>query len=145
MKIPGLDAAAAGNASLRNVLARIEQWTEEMERGTGFVPFGPGTVGQDKAAPPPLASFIVTGANGSFVVEITTPDDARGTMFHEVKSSQSIPFSNSTTILQHGGPSPSGHIVIVLPSETRYFQLRSRYGSSVFNQPQVSAAIASGV
>lgn len=145
MRIPGIDAAAGKNDSLRRALSRIEEWTEAMERGLGFSPFGPGKVGQDSSGPPPLATFTVTGDAGNFTIEIQTPDTARGTMFHELKSSQTVPFVASTTILVHGGPSPSAHVVITLPGETRYFQLRSRYATSVFNQPQVSDVVAAGM
>lgn len=145
MKIPELEAAASGNPALRRVLTKIQSWTEEVEKGIGFAPFGTGKAGRKRVIPPPLAGMIVEGLDGHFQVQITPPESATGTMFHEVKSSTTIPFVASQDVISHG-VSPEGHLDIILPNSTRYFQLRSRYSTSDFNQPQPTTdAIFSGV
>lgn len=143
MTIEEIEAAADSNPALRRVLTRIESWATAMELETGVNPLAAPTGGRKRVAPPPSATMVVNGGNGRFTIVITNPPGVTGTLLHEIKSSLTIPIISSNSIITYG-PAPDVLGEVLVANETRFFQIRSRYQTSDFNQPQVFGPIFSG-
>jgi hypothetical protein len=104
----------------------------------------PAQGGKIRVAPPPLNTLAVEGSEGIFTVVITLSSDSIGPELHEIKTSDTLPFLSSTTVVTYP-QTPQTRFELATPGETKYFQLRSRYYTSDFNKPVVtSAAVESG-
>jgi hypothetical protein len=148
MVLSELDAAAKSNPSLRRVLQQIQDWMTGTEQAVGIAPLAPAQGGKVRQAPPPQATLAVSGADGRFEIKITLPAAAIGPMLHEIKYSETVPFASSTTVVTLPS-TPDTVIQVFCPSSDasgirRYFQMRSRYFTSDFNQPVVSDQVFSG-
>lgn len=143
MNLEEVDAAAKGNPALARILRKLEKWTDAVETLTGTDPLAPGFAKTRKVAPPPLASFTVTGDGGDYAISITNPTDVSGTILHELRGGTTVPINKASDVIVRG-PSPDLNYVINDPGTSRYFQLRSKFPASGYNEPQVSTVASSG-
>jgi hypothetical protein len=101
---------------------------------------------EPSSAPPPLASLMVSGANGIFTVAITNPTQSiNKTLYHELSYSTIASFvggSGVTTL----PVSTSTHQTVAQPNLTVFWRLRSSYDQSNWNAYQTQpGAVASGL
>lgn len=143
MDLGELEGAAKGNPPLRRVLQTIQAWATGFEVATGINPLAPAHAGKRKLAPPPLADMVVTGVDGHYAVDITNPTTTPG-ILHEIKAATTVPIGKSLDIITIG-PTGDLQIDILDPGTTRYFQLRSKFPNSDYNQPQIFQAVSSGL
>ena len=144
MKLSDLEGAAnLDKGSLRRTLTKLQSWATSLELAVGVSPNSEPGEGRMRVAPPSLASLAVTGGGGRFVIEIGLSKDLVGPVTHEIKISETVPFMASTTV-ETLPENPATRIEIATPNIIRYFQLRSRYYASDWNQPVLSKAIDSG-
>ena len=143
MKIEDIEGASRLDGSaIRRALQKLQNWATGMELAIGVDPLAP-TGSRVRTAPPPLARLTVYGGSGRFVLSIDLPPDAIGPMLHEIKSSDTVPLAASTDIVTFP-INPATYTEILAPNITRYFQIRSRYYTSDFNQPKITEAVFSG-
>jgi len=101
---------------------------------------------QPASAPPPLAAFTVSGANGAFNIAITNPAQSiNKTLYHELSYSSQASFvggSGVTTL-----PSfTTTKLSVPAPGVTAFWRLRSSYDQNDWNQYQVlPRAISAGL
>ncbi len=132
---------------LRRALQRIQDWCSGVERAVGIDPLaqakGGVGAGAVRVAPPPAATLTVVGGGGTFAVAIDLPDNVTGPVINELKVSATVPFKGSSTVNKYP-LNPATYLTINIPNTTFYFQLRSRYYTSDFNQPVVFGPVSSG-
>jgi hypothetical protein len=141
LKIEDLEGTSQGRpGSVRRAFNSVQSYLTSLEKALGFSPDAAPGGGKLRVAPPPLCSFMVTGMGGRYIVEITLHPDLTGPVLHELKSSDTLPVKGSDTVETYP-ENPATYIEITLPNTSKYFQLRTRYYTSEFNQPQVSDLI----
>lgn len=143
MKLEEIDAAAGKNSSLRRVLSKIQSWATGLENTIGVDPNSLAG-GDTRLQAPPQVTPTITGAHGRFLIALELPATAIGPMLHEISISTTIPFLNSETVVKLPS-NPATYVEVTSPNSTKYFQIRSRYYASDFNQPRVIGPISSGV
>lgn len=134
MTLDELEGASKGNPALRRVLQQVQDWMTGVEKQTGTRPLA-GAVSTFKPNPPALAKFTVTAVGSNFVIQITNPPGVIGVL-HQLIGATTIPIQASTNIIM-SGPAPDLQVVIPNPATTRYWQLRSKFQNSDYNDPQV--------
>lgn len=144
MKLSEIESASKSNPSLRRILQMIETWGTGMEDHLGFNPQAGSQAKNKRVGPPMLANMTIEGVDGHFSIQITNPVGAAGQILHEIKGSPTVPIVKSTDLIVRG-PSSDLQYDIIDPGVSRYFQLRSKYAYSDFNQPQVFPSVSSGV
>lgn len=142
MTLGEIEGASKDNPSLRRMLQAIQGWMTAIEKNIGFDPQVVNKANRI-VRPPPLASYVVTGQDGIYTIQITNPEGLAGQVTHEIRAATTVPVGKSLDIIIRG-PSPDTLVTIVDPGTTRYFQLRSKYALSNYNQPQISEAVSSG-
>lgn len=134
MTLDELEGAAKNNPPLRRVLQQIQDWMTGIEKQFGSRPLG-GAQAQFKSDPPPLATFTVAAVGEHYTIFITNPPGVTG-ILHQLIGGTTLPVSASANIITRG-PAPDLAYTIVDPSTTRYWQLRSKFTNSDYNQPQI--------
>lgn len=140
MKIEDLEGAIKGNNSLKRALQYIEKWGSALEKRLGVEAIPQASIANEGVGvlPPPLCPFTVSGASGRFIITINVPDSVKGPVVHQIKTSSSVPFSNSTDVITYPD-NPATMIEIYEGDVTKFIQLRSRYYTSDYNKPQVNS------
>lgn len=145
MDFPSVEAAANGNAALRDFLLRLQQNLLVQE-----------AKGRD-VAPPVAASFEVDGVDGHYLITITNPQDVQpltvaqrqqfqrlpaaqqnsfgGTIFHQLQSSTDIAFDAAGSVTTYGGDKGSPQLTydITDPVTTKFWRMRSSYDGVNWN------------
>src|SRR3984957_2322850 len=136
-----INAAARGNSDLRETLTGIHLALQSLYAQTGSGPIKKVDATPSKnLGPPGQCGLSVTGANGSFTVTITLPQQASGSsqptnptnapIYQEVSSSTSADFSSDVTTY----PVSTGtSFVFPNPGATLYWRLRSSYDQKTWN------------
>lgn len=127
-----INGFAVSNPPLFQALSTLANQSDALERATGVVLGAPAASSTAAPAPPP-AQWLITAAEGHFVIQITTPANATATVQHQLRSAlnQSFNLQASVNIYTLGYGECTRDIVD--PNETRYWQLRSRYQGSSWN------------
>ena len=121
------------NVDLRDMLSRIIDQINVFSSSMGVdVVAAQQAKHSQRTQVPQLASMTVTGDDGHFSVQIFSPFDVNGEVYHEIQSSATPTFTTSLT-LETYGPSPATARIINLPASTRYWRWRSKYADSPFN------------
>lgn len=99
---------------------------------------------QPASAPPPLASFTVSGANGAFNGQITNAAQSiNKTIYHELSYCSVSSFIGQVTTLP---VQTSTQLTLPAPGVTAFWRLRSSYDQSNWNSYQVQpGAVSSGL
>ncbi len=98
---------------------------------------------QPSSAPPPLATFTVSGANGAFNIAITNPSQSiNKTLYHELSYSSQASFvgGSGVTVLP---VSTATKQTAAAPGVTAFWRLRSSYDQSNWNSYQVQPGTVS--
>jgi len=146
-----INAAAKGNNDLRETLLSLHLAVQTVQIQ------GPLTkvdsVPRKAAGPPGQSQLSVTGANGSFTVQITLPQQASGSaaptnaanqpIYQEVSSSTVPNFSIGVVTY----PLSTGtSFIFANPGATLYWRLRSSYDQKTFNNYSTqSGPVAAGL
>jgi hypothetical protein len=149
-----INSAAKGNSDLRETLTGIHLALQSLYAQTGTTPLTKiDSSATAFTSPPAPSQLAVTGANGSFTVSITTPQNASGAtaprnatnapIYQELSSSPAANFAFGVTTYP---VSTNTSYVFPNPGVTLYWRLRSSYNqqnwSSYIAQP---GAVSSGV
>jgi hypothetical protein len=149
-----INSAAKGNSDLRETLTGMHLALQSLYAQTGSTPLTKiDAVAASFTAPPAPSQLAVTGANGSFTVSITTPQNASGAtaprnatnapIYQELSSS---PVANFISAVTTYPVSTNTSYVLPNPGVTLYWRLRSSYNqqnwSSYIAQP---GAVSSGL
>jgi hypothetical protein len=96
------------------------------------------------SAPPPLATFTVSGANGAFNIKITNPAQSiNKTIYHELSYCQIASFVGQATTLPI---QTTTQITVPAPGVTAFWRLRSSYDQSNWNAYQTQpGSVSSGL
>ena len=99
---------------------------------------------QPVSAPPPLASFAVSGANGAFNAQITNPAQSiNKTIYHELSYCAVASFVGSATTLP---VQTTTQLTLPAPGITAFWRLRSSYDQTNWNAYQVQpGTVSSGL
>jgi hypothetical protein len=149
-----INSAAKGNSDLRETLTGIHLALQSLYAQTGTTPLTKIDASTAPFTSPPAPSQLaVSGANGSFTVSITTPQNASGAkapsnatnapIYQELSSSPVANFVSGVTTYP---VSTNTSYVMPNPGVTLYWRLRSSYNqqnwSSYIAQP---GAVSSGL
>jgi hypothetical protein len=140
-----INSAARGNSDLRETLAGIHLALQSLYAQTGTTPLTKvDSTAAAFTAPPAPSRLTVNGANGSFCVSITTPQNATNApIYQEISSSPVANFVSGVTTYP---VSTNTSYVLPNPGATLYWRLRSSYDqqnwSSYLVQP---GAVSSGL
>jgi hypothetical protein len=140
-----INSAARGNNDLRETLTGIHLALQSLYAQTGTPPLTKVDTTAAAFTPPPAPSRLtVNGANGSFSVSVTTPQNATNTpIYQEISSSPVANFVSGVTTYP---VSTNTSYVFPNPGTTLYWRLRSSYDqqnwSSYLAQP---GAVSSGL
>ena len=99
---------------------------------------------QPSSAPPPAASFSVTGANAAFNIQITNPKQSiNKTIYHELSYCAVTSFVGQVTTLP---VQTTTQLTVPAPGLTVFWRLRSSYDQHAWNAYQVQpGAVASAL
>jgi hypothetical protein len=99
---------------------------------------------QPASAPPPLASFVVSGANGAFNAQITNPAQSiNKTIYHELSYCTVASFVGSVTTLP---VQTTTQLTLPAPGLTVIWRLRSSYDQTNWNAYHVQpGTVSSGL
>ena len=99
---------------------------------------------QPASAPPPLAEFTVSGANGAFNAKITNPaQSVNKTIYHELSYCTIASFVGSVTTLP---VQTSTQLTLPRPGLTVFWRLRSSYDQTNWNSYQTQpGTVSSGL
>lgn len=142
-----IESAVAGNKEdMRRLLLAFTDQHELHNQSTGTNWLNPtSSVQKPSTTPPPAASTVANGANGTIAVQITNPSQAaRATIYHEVSYSTVKNFSQDVTTLP---ASPSGFVTIPAPGQAPFIRVRSSYDGSTWNSHQLiqNSAVNAGL
>ena len=121
-----INAAARGNSDLRETLTGIHLALQSLYAQTGSSPLSKvDTTAVAFTAPPAPSAMVVTGANGSFTVALTTPRSAgNAAIYQEISSA---PVANFASGVVTYPVSSNTSFVFPNPGATLYWRLRSSY------------------
>jgi hypothetical protein len=135
MKITNTQQASGGNRHLLKALRDIETWMTGMEGNLGIAPTGSqqSTPDQQVAAPaPPMLS--VTGANGSYYIQVTHAPQDPDTIYHmQIQYSPTLPFETSKNLTTTEIFGDDVTTTLVLPNTALYFRARTKFNNSPFS------------
>lgn len=128
----GIISATQGNRDMQTVMLAIYDQLDLNNQALGTNFLSPVNSQQKPAsAPPPQASFTVSGANGAFNGQITNPPQAANkTLYHEVSFSSSSNFTTSITVLP---VSTATSFNYANPGAAVFWRLRSSYDQQNWN------------
>ena len=132
-----IESAVGGSKEdLRRLLLAFNDQFELHNQATATAWLNPTSSKQKPSTtPPPAASAVAQGANGTIAVQITNPSQAaKATLYHEVSYSPVKNFSQGVTTLP---PSPAGLVTIPAPGQAPFVRIRSSYDGSTWNQHQL--------
>jgi hypothetical protein len=149
-----INSAARGNSDLRETLTGIHLALQSLYAQTGTAPLQ--KIDATPAAftsPPAPSQLAVSGANGSFTVSITTPQNASGPtaprnainapIYQEISSSPAANFVSGVTTHP---VSTNTSYVFPNPGATLYWRLRSSYNQQNWtNYIAQPGAVSSGL
>ena len=133
-----IESAAKGNSNdLRTTLQSLVAEITGLRAATGTSLISSNPAAQGSALTPPVAAGLsVTGANGTFVVDITNPAQNTNTpIYHEVSFSTSSSFSGAVTTLPL---STTTHVIYPAPGVVAFWRVRSTFDQKAFG-PYVTA------
>lgn len=128
-----IEAACGKNYDLRNVLLGL------LDNDTHLATVAGTNLGQPAgnngslnpiSQPPGVPGISVTGANGSFVITLTAPSGAKGTVFYEVSLSTASNFTTGVTTLPL---TSSTQTTYPAPGGTYYWRVRATYDKTTFS------------
>ena len=149
-----INAAAGTNSDLRETLTSIHLALQSLYAQTGSAPLNKVDATTTAFTAPPAASQMsVTGANGSFSVSISLPQNGSGStaprnatnapIYQEISSSAVANFSSPLTTYP---VSSNTSYVFNNPGATLYWRLRSSYNQQNWSSYQVlPGAVSAGV
>jgi hypothetical protein len=128
-----IESAVGGNKEdLRTLLQQfmLEHVQAHQVTGTNWVNPTSGTA-KPSTVPPPPATAVAAGANGTISLQITNPAQAaKATIYHEVSYSNVKNFSQNVTTL----PSSAANTVsIPAPGQAPFVRIRSSYDGVTWN------------
>lgn len=149
-----INSAAKGNNDLRETLTSLLLGQQSLQAQTGSGPLKKvDSTANKNLGPPAQCGLSVTGANGSFTVNITLPQQASGSsqpanptnaaLYQQVQSSTAANFSAGITSY----PISTGtNFVFPNPGATLYWRLRSSYDQNTWNSYSVQpGAVSAGL
>jgi len=132
-----IESAVGGDKEdLRRLLLQFNDQLTLHNQVTGTNWVDP-TSGVQKASttPPPPATAVAAGANGTISLQITNPAQAaKATIYHEVSYSTVKNFSQNVTTLP---VSPNNTVAIPAPGQAPFVRLRSSYDGATWNTHQL--------
>jgi hypothetical protein len=142
-----INSAAKGNSDLRETLTGIHLALQSLYAQTGTTPLTKiDAATAPFTSPPPPSQLAVSGANGSFTVSITTPQNASGAsaprnatntpIYQELSSS---PVANFASEVATYPVSTNTSYVLPNPGATLYWRLRSSYNQQNWSSSAASA------
>jgi hypothetical protein len=140
-----INGAARGNSDLRETLTGIHLALQSLYAQTGAAPLDKVDARPSVfTAPPPPSQLLVTGANGSFSVSITTPRNAiNAPIYQELSSS---PLANFVSGVTTYPVSTNTSYVLPNPGATLYWRLRSSYNQQTWSSYlALPGAVSSGL
>jgi hypothetical protein len=151
-----INGAARGNSDLRETLTGIHLALQSLYAQTGAAPLNKIDASPAAfTAPPAPSQLAVTGANGSFSVSITTPQNApsagaaaprnatNAPIYQEISSSPVANFASGVTTYP---VSTNTTYVLPNPGVTLYWRLRSSYNQQNWTSYRtLPGAVSSGL
>lgn len=136
-----INSAARGNSDLRETLTSLHLAVQSLYAQTGAAPLAKvDSRSTSFVSAPAQCRLSVTGANGSFMVSITLPQQASGStkpgnatkapIYQEITSSTSADFSSGNFVYP---VSTNTSYVFPNPGATLYWRLRSSYNQQTWN------------
>jgi len=140
-----IEGAASGSKSDRLALDRAffaELASIHAAQGTNFLK-ATNTTPNPITQPPGIATLTVTGANGSYTIQIQNATQKNNaTVYHQLSYSTQSDFSSGVTTLPN---SVNPQQIIALPGTNLYWRLRSSFDQNNWNAYTFSGRVSSGL
>jgi hypothetical protein len=147
-----INSAAKGNKDLLETLLAVQDAFNQLYQQTGSGPLKKvdyAPTASSSLGTPPVSGLAVTGANGSFAVTITLPQQGTASknasnapIYQQLQSSTASDFSSGVTSYPI---SQNTSFVFPNPGSTQYWRLRSSYDQRSWTSWQTqSGAVSAG-
>ena len=125
---------------LYQALTQLANFSDTLEQKAGIRVSATGST-----APAPAASqWAIAAAAGHYLIQITPPAAATAPVQHQLRSALDQNFDANSSVFTYTLGLGENTLDLVDPNETRYWQMRSRYQGSGWNN-WLSYATAAGV